>query len=158
MHFWQFCADLRKKSKYFKVIYIYASERYCYTLSESGIAYYALSYCFGDINVWNRIVLLSVCWVSIFFDILIAVISSMVAQTPINHSIFWKCVMRNFRCIYVNCFNRRRFLAEISTKMSKMLFFGQFTDHHSGRKHGNYTYDTIFSSTFSALIVRNIHF
>ena len=45
------------------------------------------------------------CWVSILFDILIAKISWTVAQTPINHSIFWKSVMRTFRCIYVNCFN-----------------------------------------------------
>ena len=37
------------------------------------------------------------CWFSIFFDILIANISWTVAQTPINHSIFWKSVMRTFR-------------------------------------------------------------
>ena len=39
-----------------------------------------------------------------------------------------------------------------------MHFFGQFKDHNSGRKHGNYTDDSIFSSTFSALTVCNIHF
>ena len=27
--------------------------------------------------------------------------------------------MRTFRCIYVNCFNRLRFLAEVSTKLKK---------------------------------------
>ena len=50
-------------------------------------------------------------WVSIFFNILIAKISWTAVQTPINHSIFWKSVMRTFRCIYVNCFNRLKFFA-----------------------------------------------
>ena len=35
--FLQFCADLSKKSKSVKAIYIYASERYPYALSENGI-------------------------------------------------------------------------------------------------------------------------
>ena len=35
VHFLQFCADLGKKS--INAIYIYASERSCYALSESGI-------------------------------------------------------------------------------------------------------------------------
>ena len=72
-----------------------------------------------------------------FFYILIANVSWTVAQTPINHIIFWKTVMKIFRSIYVNCFNRLRFLAEVSTKLQKMHFFGQFKDHNSGRKHGN---------------------
>ena len=115
VYFLQFCADLSKKS--IKAIYIYASERSQYTLSENGIVYCAMTYYFGDISVWSRRILLNFCWVSIFFDILIANISWTVAQTPINHSIFWKSVMRTFRCIYVNCFNRLRFLAEVSTKL-----------------------------------------
>ena len=65
---------------------------------------------FSEIFLSRRI-LLNFCWVSIFFDILIASISWAVAQTPINHSIFWKSAMRTFRCIDVNCFNRLRFLA-----------------------------------------------
>ena len=51
------------------------------------------------------------CWFSIFFDILIANISWTVAQTLINRKIFWKNVMRTFRCIYVICFNRLRLFA-----------------------------------------------
>ena len=43
----------------------------------------------------------------------------------------------NERCIYVNWFNRLRFLAEISTKMEKMYYFEQFKDHILGGKHGN---------------------
>ena len=72
-----------------------------------------------------------------FFYIFIANVSWTVAQTPINHIIFWKTVMKTFRSIYVNYFNTLGFLAEVSTKLQKMLFFGQFTDHNSGRKHGN---------------------
>ena len=137
VHFLQFCADLSKKSTPIKAIYKYASKRSRYTLSENGIVYYAMTYCFGDISIWNWRILLNFCWVSIFFDILIANISWTVAQTPINHIIFWKTVMKTFRSIYVNYFNTLGFLAEVSTKLQKMLFFGQFTDHNSGRKHGN---------------------
>ena len=97
--------------------------------------------------------LLNFCWLSIFFDILIAYISWMVARTPINHTIFWKSVMRISRRIYVSCFNRLRFLAEVSTKLQKIHFFEQFMDHNSGRKHGNLKNDPIFLSTFSALFV-----
>ena len=115
VYFLQFCADLSKKS--IKAIYIYASERSQYTLSENGIVYCAMTYYFGDISVWSRRILLHFCWVSIFVNILIVNTSWTVAQTPINYSISWKSVMRTFRCIYVNCFKRLRFLAEVSTKL-----------------------------------------
>ena len=72
VHFLQFCADSRKKSKSIKAIYIYVSERSRYALSENGIVYYAMTYCFEDISVWIRRILLNFCWVIIFFDILIA--------------------------------------------------------------------------------------
>ena len=49
--FLQFYADLSEKSKSIEAIYIYASERSLYALSENGIVYYALTYCFGDISV-----------------------------------------------------------------------------------------------------------
>ena len=78
-----------------------------------------MTYCFGDIRAWSRKTLLGFCWVSIFFDSLIANITWTVAQAPINHVIFWKSVMRTFRCIYVNCFNTLRFLAAVSTKLKK---------------------------------------
>ena len=51
MHFLQYCADLSKKSKSFKAIYIYAPERSRYALSENGIVYYANDLLFGDISV-----------------------------------------------------------------------------------------------------------
>ena len=44
------------------------------------------------------------------------------AQTPLSHIIFWKSVMRTFRCIHVNCFNRLRFLAEVRTKLQNCTF------------------------------------
>ena len=100
--FLRFYADLNKKSiKVIKAIYVYASERYRYALSENNIVYYAMTYCFGGIRVWIRRTLLNFCWVSITFDILIANISYTVAQTPRNHVIFWKSVMRTFRSIYM---------------------------------------------------------
>ena len=50
-HFLQFGADLTKKSKSIKAIYIYASERSRYALSENGIIYYVMTHCFRDISV-----------------------------------------------------------------------------------------------------------
>ena len=46
----QFNADLSKKLKSIKAVYIYASERSRYALSENGIVHYAMTYCFGDIE------------------------------------------------------------------------------------------------------------
>ena len=137
VHFLPFNADLSKKFKPIKTVYVYATERFLYALSENGIVHYAVTYRFGDIGIWSRRILLISCWVSIFFDILIANISWTVAQTPINHIIYWKSVMRTFRYIYVNRFNRLRFLAKVSTELQKMHFFGQFEDHNLAREHGS---------------------
>ena len=117
LHFLQYCADLTKKSRSIEAIYIYASERSPYALSENGIVHYVMTYSFRDISVWSRKILLNFCWVSIFFYISITNISWTLAQTSINHSIFWTRVMRTFRCIYVNCFNRLRIFVEVSTKL-----------------------------------------
>ena len=51
VHFLQYCADLSKKSKPIEAVYIYASERSRYALSENGIVYFAMIYCFEDISV-----------------------------------------------------------------------------------------------------------
>ena len=48
VHCLHFCAEFSNKSKSIKAIYIYASERCRYALSENGIVYYAVTYCFGD--------------------------------------------------------------------------------------------------------------
>ena len=47
----QFCADICKKFESTKAFYIYASDKSRYTLSENGIVYYVMTYCFGDIRV-----------------------------------------------------------------------------------------------------------
>ena len=64
-------------------------------------------------------------------------ISETVSHSITNDNTFWKCVTRPFRCIYVNCFNRLRDLAEFSTKLHKIDFFGQFKDHKTRKQHGN---------------------
>ena len=51
LYFLQFCAELSKKSKSNKAIYIYASERSRYALSEIGVVYYAMTYCFGGASI-----------------------------------------------------------------------------------------------------------
>ena len=51
VHFLKFCADLSKKSKFVKAIYIHPTERSYCTLSENDIVYYAVTYLFGDVRV-----------------------------------------------------------------------------------------------------------
>ena len=53
VYFLQFYADLSKKSKSVKAIYIYASEGSHYTLSENGIVYGGLSHRSWDTSFWN---------------------------------------------------------------------------------------------------------
>ena len=43
--------------------------------------------------------------------------------------------MRTLRCMYINCINRFRSLAEVSTELQKINFFGQFKDRNLGMKH-----------------------
>ena len=50
VQFLQFCADLSKKSKSVKAIYIYASESSHYTLSENAMVYRGLSHRSWDIS------------------------------------------------------------------------------------------------------------
>ena len=75
VHFLHICAELSSIFKSVKAIYIHVSERSRYALSENGIVFYAITYSFGDIRVWSRIILSNFCWITIFFDILIANIS-----------------------------------------------------------------------------------
>ena len=134
--FWNFVLTSGRNISLLKSIYIRASKRSCYALSENGIAYCSMTYWFGYIRVWSRIALSNFCWVSIVFAISTANTSWTVARIPINNIIFWKNVMKTFKSIYENSFNRLWCLAEISTKCKNALF-GQFKDHNSGRKHAN---------------------
>ena len=61
--------------------------------------------------------------------------------------------MGTSRCIYVNCFNRLRFLAVVSTKLHKIALFWIIKDHNSERKHRNRQMTPSFSSTFSTLTI-----
>ena len=114
VHFFNFVPTSAKKSKYVKAIYIYASESSRDMLSENVIVYYAMTWCFEDISVWNWRTLLNFCWVSIDFDNLIAIILWTLTQNPINHIIFWKTIIRTFRFIYVNWFKDLGFWHKIS--------------------------------------------
>ena len=39
--------------------------------------------------------------------------------------------------IEIDCFNIFKFLAEVSTKLQKMYYYGLFKDHNSAKKKGN---------------------
>ena len=52
-HFLQYCADLSKKSKSVKSIYIYASESSRYSLSENNMIYRGPSHRLWDISHQN---------------------------------------------------------------------------------------------------------
>ena len=104
---------------------MYASKRFPHALSENSIVYYSKTYVLLNLEILGfEVEFLNFCWISIFCDILITDISWTLAQTPINQFIFWKSVMRTFKCIYLNCFNKLKFLAEVSTKLQKTYFFG----------------------------------
>ena len=64
-------------------------------------------------------------------------------------------VTRPFRCIHLNCFNRLGLLAEVGTKLQKIHFFRQFKNQEGDIETIQMT--PIFSCTFSALTVCNIH-
>ena len=76
-----------------------------------------------------------------------------ISHSIINNINFWKCVTRPFRCIYVNCFNRLRFLAEVSTKLQKMQFLDNLrtiTQEESMGANPNF----IWSNGWSILICK----
>ena len=56
-----------------------------------------------------------------------------IAQTPLNHIIFWNCVMRTFGCTYLNYLD---FLLR-SAQDRKKHFFGEFKEQNSGTEHEN---------------------
>ena len=70
------------------------------------------------------------------------------SHSIINNNIFWKCVTRTFRCIYVTCFNIFRFFCWGQHEIKKMPFFQQFKDNNSGMETTEIT--PFFSSTFFA--------
>ena len=94
---------------------------------------------------------LNFCWISTFLIFYSSISCELYLRPcPMRRTIFWKSMMRSFRWIWMNCFNRLRFLTEVSTNLQKMHFFWQFKDHISERKKGKRANDTVFSSTFRA--------
>ena len=85
-------------------------------------------------------------------------ISERVSYRIINKTISWRCVTRPFRGMYVNCFNRFRFLAEVSTKLQKMHFLDNLKTITQEENMETRQMTLFFSSTFSDLTVCNIHF
>ena len=67
-----------------------------------------------------------------------------VCSEPYKKYHFLKECNDNFQMQYVNCLNKVRFLAKVSTKLQKMHFFIQFKNHNSGTKHENYRNKLIF--------------
>ena len=67
-------------------------------------------------------------------------------------------IMRTFKCIYVNYFNRLRFLAEISTSFQKMHFFDNLRTKIKKANRETRQINPFSSSTFSTLSACNIHF
>ena len=79
------------------------------------------------------------------------------AQTPINHSIFWKSVMRTFRCIYVNYFNSLDFLLSSAQNCKKCTFLDDLQTITQVGNMETRQMTSFFSSIFSTLTVCNIH-
>ena len=144
--FLHFCADFSKKPKSIRTIFIYASESSDYTPSENDMVYRGLSTIHEILAIkyvlsWFSKILTK------FFDF--KHLSKTVSHSIINKNIFWKYVTRPFRCIYVNCFNRLRFLAEVNTQLQQMNFNDNLRIITQEKNMG---------TIFSTLTVCNIHF
>ena len=72
-----------------------------------------------------------------------------------NNTIFWKCVTRPFRWIYVNFFNSFRFLAEV---IKNCTFLGNLRIITQKGNMETRQMTQFFSCYFSALTVCNIYF
>ena len=60
VQFLQFCADLSKKSKSVKAIYIYASESSHYTLSENDMIYRGLGLIYRGLSLVHEILAIKI--------------------------------------------------------------------------------------------------
>ena len=80
-------------------------------------------------------------------------ISETVSYSITNNTNFWKGITRPFRCLYVNCFNQFRFLAEVSTELQKMHFLDNLRTITQEGSMETRQMTLFFSSTFSNLFV-----
>ena len=85
-------------------------------------------------------------------------ISKTVCHSIINNTIFWKCIIKPIRCIYVILLNSFRFLAEVSTKLHKMHFLDNLRTIIQEGNMETRQMTPFLSSTFSDLAVYNIRF
>ena len=143
VQFLQFCADLSKKSKSVEAIYIYASESFHYILSENAMIYRGLSQ--KKMLTWQKFLKNSSTSNTHTIET--------VSHSIINNINFWKCVTRLFRCMYVSCFNRLRFLAEVRTNLQKMYFVDNLRTITQEGSMETRQMTPFFSSTFSNLFV-----
>ena len=97
-----------------------------------------MNYCFGNIRIWSRRILLSFCWSSIFFWYFNHYYLKNGGSGTYKPYHFLKEYNENFQIHVCKCFNRHRFLAEISIKLQKM----HFLDNWKPIAHN------IFSSTY----------
>ena len=102
VYFFQFCANLSKKPKSIKVIYIYAPGSSHCTVLGNGMVYRGLSHSSWEISNQTKFLIqqkfskiLGLLWK--FWNI-----SETASYSMIKNNIFLKCVKRHFRCIYVS--------------------------------------------------------
>ena len=119
VNFLQFCADLSKKSKSVEAIYIYVL-KVLITLFQKMLWFIGVWATVHEIlaikiskKMLNQQKFLKNSSTSNIHT------SETLSRSIINNTNFWKFVTRPFRSLYVNCFNRLRFLAEVRTKLQK---------------------------------------
>ena len=81
-----------------------------------------------------------------------------VYSDPYKQYHFLKECNENFQMQYVNCFNKIRFLAEVSTKLQKMHFLYNLRTMTQEENMKTREMTSFFSCTFSALNICNTHF
>ena len=136
VHFLQFLKSV-------ETIYIYASEGSHYILSENAMSYRRLS----QKKMLTQQKFLKNSSTSNTHTI------ETVSHSIINNINFWNCITRPFRCIYVNCLNRLRFLAEVSTKLQKMHFLENLRTITQDGSMETREMTPFFWSTYSILFV-----
>ena len=79
-------------------------------------------------------------WNVFYANIFLTLIHSIISNT-----IYWKSARnKTFRMLYINSYNRPRFLAAVCIKLQKENNFWQFKDYSWKKSHANWTSDPIF--------------
>ena len=72
---------------------------------------------------------------------------------PYKNTIFSKSMMRSFRWIEMNCFNRFRFLTEVSTNLQKCTILGK--NEKSKKRNIDTLHDLLIYSLSSVCVIFN---